>query len=90
MIDTILDRIPVQSRVGFVQWALVVLAFAAGVGVGFMPRSKTYTVTRTVKLTVAQQYGKPSGSIAGAKVNAEFKGLTCRIWQARATVICQP
>jgi hypothetical protein len=89
--NAFLSRIPtvsVDNRVDIITWCLVAIAFAAGVGAGFLPRAQVVEHTTIHSRSIQEQYGHPSTSIAGAKVNPALNGLTCDVYQSRATIIC--
>jgi hypothetical protein len=90
-VSALTARIPtvtVDQRVDIITWALVAIAFVGGIGTGFLPRAQTVRYTQTVNRSIQRQYGNPSTSIAGAKVNPALNGLTCDVYQSRATIIC--
>lgn len=68
--------------VGFV----AVLAFSA-FAAGLQSHDRVISQTRTHKLSVQEQLGKPEQSLDGAQVNPQLKGFVCDVYRG-PTIIC--
>lgn len=55
---------------------------------GRLTRQTIVTKTRAVKVSIAQQFGKPSQVIEGSTLNAQLAGLTCDWYAPKATLVC--
>jgi hypothetical protein len=86
MIDTLIARVPITHRFNILIGLLGLVLLAGGYYLGV--DHTTRYVTKTVR--VEKTWGKPTQSVSGAAVNANFAGLTCDIYETRQTVVCHP
>ena len=68
--------------------AAALLCIGAGIVIGRYQGSITVNHTRTVKVSIAQQYGKPDTVVDGGQVNAQLAGWKCAIWASRKKMLC--
>jgi hypothetical protein len=82
------EKVGNETKTTSVFIGLAAVAMGISFGGGLLAHAPTVYTRTVVHTTIAQQYGHPSTSIAGAKVNPALNGLTCDVYQSRATIIC--
>lgn len=90
MIDKAIGLVPVKARGEAFIWLFVILAFAAGFAANYERRAIVVTRHSVTRLSVEQQYGRPTQTVDGAQINQGLAGLTCAVYASRKTVICRP
>lgn len=83
-----LPSIPNEWRMVLILGALAVILTGVSFAGGRASHAVVVTHTRTVKLTLAQQYGKPDQSVAGKQISASLDGLTCDVFQTKQVIVC--
>lgn len=80
--------VPVPKRTGLFTAGFVAVAFVAGWAGGLQSHDRVISQTRTHKVTVQEQLGKPTSTVAGEQINAQLQGFVCEVWQAKAVILC--
>lgn len=84
----LLGKIPNEWRMVFILGALGVILAGVSFAGGRASSAIVISHTKTVKVSLAQQYGKPDQTIDGKQINANLDGLKCDVFQAKQVIVC--